>query len=290
MPAIVRQQYLDPQDGEYRTREIILDVEIVRPDEASDSSSTLQLRADPVIAHHQSHLPNFAPIAISPLEALGVLLDGKRTSNPPRCWRTRLSEPSSNLTFVVDGVKLLHLSVGDPVVVLESLDNHSKRMFGIVKEIDGDAITLYDNDQKQQSFYKGALVQNLANRWVPDYQIEGAKTQLKRPTLPTFRAKRTNQAVEVMFSVPLVRGVTKFYDVYVRNHSFDKIEPHWIPDLVDIPLETDRVTIETYNGGPEAGGGTFADKQPNKLVCVVIAKAGSGFVDVNESGCVPQTL
>ena len=289
MPAIVRQQYIDPQNGEYRTREITLDVEIVRPDDASDSSSTIQLRADPVIAHHQSHLPIFVPVTINPVESLGIILDGKRTTNPPKCWRTRITEPSNGLSFAVDDLKSLWLSIGDPVVVLDTLCDNNKKLFGIVKEIDGDTVVLHDFGQKQ-SFYKGAFIQNLANKWVADHKIEGVKTQLKRPALPTFKARRAAEAVEVMFSVPIISGLAKFYDVYIRNHLFSTLEAHWVPDTADVPLDTQRITIETYNGGPEAGGGVIADKQPQRLVCVVISKTAPGFVNVNESGCAPQVL
>ena len=289
MPAILRQQFTDPSTGELRAREINLDVEVVRADDAYDMSSTIQLRAEPVPTHNQN-IPDFAPVAICPTEALAALLDGNRTTNPPRCQRTRLSQKPQGLTFFVDNIGALDIDIGHPVVVVDSFELGNTKIYGIVKEINGHAITLYDNGQHCQ-FYKGALIQNLANRWVSGSKIDGVKAQLKRPLAPTFRAKRTTQGIEFLFVVPLNTGVAKYYDVYIRNHSFgNRIGDHWVPDAVDVPIEVDRKTITTYNGGPEAGGGTITDTTLSKLTCVAITKTGVGLTNVYESICSPQTV
>ena len=252
-------------------------------------NSTIQLRADPFPAHHIQNLATFVPVTICPTESLAILLDGKRTTNPPNCWRTRLSRKSNGLSFLVDNIKILHLSLGDPVVVSDTIEEDNTRLYGIVKEIAGDLVTLHDNGQSHQ-FYQGAFIQNLTNRWSPEHKIEGATSQIKRPSAPTFRAKRTEHGVDVVFSVPLNPGVTKYYDVYVRNQLFNNIGAHWIPDAANITVDVDRKSITTYNGGAEAGGGTISHTALPRLACAVIAKTSAGFVNIYESDCLPQEI
>jgi hypothetical protein len=286
MPATIHQQYIDPSEGQYRTRGIQIDVEIVRPDDMSQMNAIVQLRADPV---HHPHLAEFLPVFVNPVESLGILLDGKRTTNPPGCLQTRLAEESESDTFIVDDIRALDLCLGDPVVVMDHLKEGNTRRYGLV-EVFGDGTLTIQSTQEPVHFFKGAFIQNLANRWHEKSNVVGAKSQLKRPGTSTFRSKFTGKGVELIISVPLNIGTLCCYDVYVRNHPFNDIEAHWVPDVSDLPNNADRVTVESYNGGHDAGGGVIADDQPSVLVCAVVGKDKRGHYNVHESAIQPQIV
>jgi len=291
MPAIIRQQYIDPNEGEYRTREIQIDVEMVRPDTMSQMNALVLMRADPVPPPHNVTLPSFPPVTANPEEVLGVLLDGKRTTNPPGCFRGRLIEECESYTYLLSSTQPLDLHEGDPVVVMNHLKKGNDKLYGLVKEFDETSLTI-DSSQEPIHFFKGAFVQNLASRWHRASSTVGAKTQLKRPSTPTFRGRLASDGnlVEITISVPLNMGTLHCYDVYVRDHQFNELEGHWLPDKADVPHNVDRISVESYNGGPEAGGGVIGEDSPRTLVCVVVAKDKNGQKDVFESAITPQLL
>jgi len=202
MPAILRQQYIDPNEGQRRIREIQIDVEIVRPDDMMQMNSIVQLRAEGLPHPHQPHLADFEPVCINPEDMLAELLDGRRTSAPPGCLRTQLQEESKSHIFVVEDIDALDIHKGDPVVVMNNLNAGNTKIYGLVKDFDANQLTI-ETSQEPCHFYAGAFIQNLANRWHPASNVLGAKTQLKRPGIPTFRTHVKEEGIEVRISMPL---------------------------------------------------------------------------------------
>lgn len=291
MPAVIRQQYLDPLDKRPKTREVNVDIEIVRPDETLNVESVVQMRVDPIFAHHLPNQTPFETTFFTPEEAMFCLLDRKRTSNPPNCLRARLIQKSDSFTFMVDNIKSLKLNKNDPVVIMDTLEDDNVKLYGLVESFDNKSLTI-TSQQESMAFYKGAFVQNLSNRWNKDHGIDGVKTQLRRPSSPTFGAtylKETNQ-VEIIISTPLNIGNTERYDIYLRDHPFNEIKPHWCPDVEDISVETEVATVKTYNGGPSAGGGVLSKNKPITLYCGMVAKDNLGQVNVFESSISVQKL
>lgn len=284
--AIIRQQYIDPKDKLYKTREITIDLDIVRPDDSISANSVARLIVAPVHLPHIHDAVVFDPIAKSPDEVLAILLDGKRTTPPVKCWRTRIVKQPSSSSIIVEDATHLHPNVGDPVVILSSLNKNNTKHFGLIESINENEIKISNEMPK---FYHGAIIQNLANRWHEYDDINGAKTQLKRPHPLTFGVKLDGDQAHFKISVPVNPGTAKYYDVYVRNHPIESFEPHWIADSNDIPLANPSIKVKTYNGGPNAGGGYIKDCS-NQMYCFVVCKDGSGFYGVNESTFSPKLL
>jgi len=254
---------------------------------------------------------------LHPEEQLSLLLDGRRTTNPLGCYRSRLTKPTTNFIFEVEdnSSQGLNAQVGDPIVVLSDLEHQETKLYAIVEKIENNTITVVGRIPESQvqcdaelntpdvvernelrakinpgipQFVKGAIIQNLANRWHPERRIVGAKTQLKRPSAPTFTIKRILDGVEILISIPITLSATSSYDVYVRDHPFHSLQLHWIPDILDAPEVSDRLVVTTYNGGIDAGGGTAAGQE--HLYAAVVAKDKIGFTDATESSFTTQRV
>lgn len=279
MSALIRQQFIDPLDGIFKIKDMQLEVDLVRPDNSLQVEPIVTLRLDPAVNHNQKK-NDFNTVTVDPCESLSVLLDGKRTSPPLYCLRSRLIKQSHNF-FTVDNISHLKLRVGDPIVVLSSLDESSTKKYAIVKSINENTIEIWEAGD-DVVFHKGSIVQNLANRWHKEHGIVGAKSQLKAPAPTTFVAKRKPEMITVAISPPLNLGTIKYYDIFVRSTPFSKLPLHWVADYEDVEAHTTQVNISTYNGGPESGGGMIKDYD-SRLYVAVVSKDTAGNFDVNES-------
>jgi hypothetical protein len=297
MVAIIRQAFIDPSTGGHRIREISIGVEAMRPDETNELSSNVYFNAHPTPlphGHHPDPATEFAPVYCLDEELLSVLIDGKRTSNSTGCWRTRLDDETKKPWHIyVENPDALNAHIGDPIILMDHFKENTNRVFGLVKAIhEPKHIELLAVDDKTcPHFYRGAIVQNLSNRWTKQFGIIGAKSQLSRPTQPAFAANRVKpQTVHIAIQMPLdMSQSTIYYDIYVRDHPFSEIEVHWVPEIKDLPYSTLETITETFNGGLAAGGGKISAQQQN-LYAVVIAKNKSGFENVGESLCSPKPV
>ena len=297
MTAIIRQQFIDPVSAQRQVRELSIEIESVRPDETNELGSVIYMKAIPVPVqpHLQHDTPNFTPIFVCPEELLSIIIDGKRTHTPLGCHRTRLTQELKDHwhLYVEDTTRSgLDAKIGDPVVVLSNLTENNKRIYGLVSEVHSDQhVELTVSNKDCPCFLKGAFVQNLANQWTKSLGIVGAKSQLSRAPHPTFAVSRQNpNSVRVIIQIPLDNSnQLQYYDVYVRSTPFTQIEPHWVPDVQDITVESAELTVDTFNGGPDAGGGMLNEKQ-QKLFAVVISKDRLGHNNVNESECFAKAI
>lgn len=281
MPDIIfKQQYTHSLSGSKFSRDIKLDIDNIILENINSMTPKVLLSLiwwnnyDPV-AHPDSR---FTPVYADPGELLFNLLDAKRTTNPLNCIRTYLTdkaEKNNNFIYIHNNEEF---NIGDPIVILNNL-NGSQKTYAIITEINENKITLSSN--LPYTFYVGAFVQNLANRWHKEVNI-GARSQINRPYGIGILTETHNDFIEVGIHTPINLGVIQYYDIYVRNQKFSKIEAHWIPDVIDIPAQCeDNIKVFTYNGGESAGGGKL--KKGNYYI-TLISKDNSGRVNVNESG------
>lgn len=290
MVAHIRQEFQDPKDNTFRIKGIDIDVENVRPSNSPEIHAVVQLTVRPFHEHNNEQQPWFIPSSVDVLESLSILLDSSRTINPIYCNRTRLIQQKDAVTFVVDSIEALKLKIGDPIVILNNLTPNSKKQFGIVKQFDETSFQIAEPIMNYPTFLKGSIIQNLSNRWHSKNDVVGAKPQLSRPISPTFTAKLNQNNVEVIIAEPLNLGSTKYYDIYLRDRTFQQLEIHWVPDVSDISARyIDKTIVKTYNGGPSAGGGVISDS-PDDIYCVVIAKNNLGFHNTYESICLPMKV
>jgi len=293
MPALLRQQYRDSNNN-IITRDINLDLELVRPLNSKNIESKIYLFSDVIpfnghMHHMNANAPHTTRSTLPPQEAIELIIDGKRTGNLTECYRTRLSKGSNSFKFQLENIDLLQAEMGDPIVVLDNIKEPKVKLYGIIKEMDGEEIHLHEQGESV-SFFKGAIVQNLSNRWHTNHEVVGSRSQLQRPDPINFIPFRKKDRVELAISVPpttLVNtSVMQYFDVYVRNKNFTTPEFHWIPDATDLPADTETFGLETYNGGTECAGGFIRDIDLNKNLYVgIIVKNKTGFYNVDESAC-----
>lgn len=238
-------------------------------------------------------------IAMEPvLIAYTTSKDGKNATylNPDQCLidlidtkRTLFSKNQTYLIAPYNGGKQLnifdskHLSakIGDPLVVMNNIDGDIID-YALVSDISKNQITL--NIELKNSYFMGAIVQNLANKW-NKYPLKrgiiGIKAQLLSPSSLNFSLKSEKELIKLMVHMPPNLGSILYYDVYVRDCEFNFIEPHWIPDIFDSSIKTPYADIITYMGGIMAGGGKLLSNKDYYIA--LIAKDGLGRFDVNES-------
>lgn len=284
MPAIIRQQYIDPNTNVHHVREMQIDIEIVRPESLTNASSELFLKVEPwggPNPHAAINMGHFEKVFLDPEELIVSAIDGKRTTTPLNCQRSRLSTVCPNGSFefcVFDNTKNgLNAHPGDVLVLLSDLDGN-QTYNALVEEVNGNRIKI--SKGVNTTFYVGAFVQNLSNCWNKKTKI-GAKSQLKRPQPVTFWVTSQVDCIEIMIQTPITPGSIKYYDVYVRNEAFEDIEPHWMPDVSDILADEEEVNIKTYNGGEQCGGANLVS--PGIYYVGLVSKDKSGRTDVNES-------
>src|SRR5690606_37598348 len=131
---------------------------------------------DPVLSHNQPL--GFHPVFIEPSESLSVLLDGKRTGLPLECMRSRLLSKSEGNKYKIENIEALQLNLGDPIIIMSELNDDSEKLYAIVKEINDNEVVIWETGD-HKPFLKGAIIQNLSNRWHKENMVIGAKSQLK---------------------------------------------------------------------------------------------------------------
>lgn len=139
--------------------------------------------------------------------------------------------------------------------------------------------------------YKNAYVVNLAGRAFSHgrgyNRRPGVLEQLEAPSAPTIAvADGTGDTLDVTVTA-VDEGAALYYDVYVRDAEFARIEPNWQPDLADQPDVSSALNLTTFNGGgdfaPDGTGGVLTS---SKQVWVgVVAKKATGQTGNTESEC-----
>lgn len=283
MGATLRQQYFDPNTGRQEIKEIHVDIEMWRSDSSGDVASRMFLKVEQDSRHHNPNEPTtFTRVLVDPEELITTGIDGKRTTKPISCMRSYLTvkcpQNSSTLEVFDNSVHGLNAKPGDVLVLLSDLDG-TQQCCVLVEAADGNHISI--SKGTSGTFFKGAFVQNLSNRWHKNTPL-GAKSQLSRPQPVSFYPTEANvqTGIELMIATPVVYGSLKAYDVYVRDKPFDEIKPHWMPDAEDINVDEEQVIVTTFNGGPEAGGEHLV---AGKYYLALISKDGFGRCNVNES-------
>lgn len=276
MGAIIRQQYTDPVSKKKEVREIHIDVEIMRLDDSWDATSCIRLKAEP-----WGHDQFCDRVFTDPTDLVAELIDGKRTFKPANIHFTKLKEPyKSNQEFVViDRSFGAFFQPGHPIAIMADFEGN-KIQYSIVEDLSEDKLSIknpFDAD-----YSKGAIIQNLCNKWWKGPRALGCKSQLSKPNPPVFMVKEANNSIKIMISTPINLGSSKYYDVYVRDKEFSEVAPHWVPDLGDVPVKETTITATTYNGGSIAGGGKIENGKSYYIT--VLAKDDKGCININESG------
>lgn len=286
MPAILRQQYTDPDTGVFRVRDVHIDTTIIRNENALKVGSDVHLTIEPtVILNKPEFHKNFDTVFSCPDDVLFEMLDGKRTYVPHNCQISRLLEPNNGFNFKLESS--IVASIGDPICVYSDF-NYTNVVYGIIESINDNNIKIISL-QSVPNFIQGAFLENLANRQYKGCNVIGAKSQLGRP--PAFsivKLEKEKNSIKFTMNLPMNRGIVKFYDVYVRTNEFNFIEPHWVPDKTNVSVEQINFSVNSYGGGSQAGGGPL--EQDKKYFVAVICKDREGFVGANESECKCRTV
>jgi len=281
MSAIIRQQYVDPLRGNHSVRDINIDIENVRPNNSPNASTKFYLKAE-AWGHDQVHT-----VYVDPDELVSWLIDGKRTSAPSSCRRTYLVKPfedDDHIEVHDAGPKGLDANIGDPIAFLNNLDGAPPE-YSLITKATGN--TIHIASRPKCKYFKGAFIENLADRWHRQTVLLGAKSQLQRPQAVPFIAKSSGQKINVLISTPMNLATIVAYDFYARKEPFVQIKPHWIPDKQDIGAKQEEFCVETFGGGKPAGGDLLA---AGTYYVALISKDNLGRVNVNESECFYQEV
>lgn len=141
------------------------------------------------------------------------------------------------------------------------------------------------------TLYKNAHVVNLAGLAMGpgigfNYQ-PGIVEQLERPSPVVITvADGTGDTVDVTVT-PNDEDGALYFDVYVRNAVFTRIDPAWEPDLSDQTSVAAALNVSTFNGGgdfaPDGSGGVLTSALP--VWVGVVVKKVAGQTDTVESVC-----
>lgn len=267
------QQYVDPTTGKKLIKEINIAIQDFRLDSSSEISSK------PYIA---VHVDNFGEMLyVDPAPVLQPLIDASRTNSPRNCFQTYLTDYiDASCDFLI-----VHSSsnfkTGDPIAVIGDL-NGTNISYHIISYIDGNCVRL--NNSIGSIYHAGAFVQNLANRWwghqLGKNQV-GIKTRMEMMEKPFFKTMFKDGEIKLILQTMIGKNPVKFYDVYVRDHSYSVIEPHWMPDVVDMEIEKNTCSALTFNGGKKCGGDKL--KIDSVYYVSVVCKDSYGRVNVRES-------
>jgi hypothetical protein len=284
MPAIIRQQYIDPISGRTEVAEMEIDIEMVQKDDLESVSSELLLRINPWGHPGQPFRKDFKTVYVDPSELISSALDSRRNTNTKGCKRTKLLNIAHQglKQIVIENPEFLNAKAGDAIVILSDLNGNNKT-FALIEGISGNTIQINCGASGLPiTYYKGAIVENLADRWHKDTKILGAKSQLKRPQpMPIYVKQAKNKdGIQIIMQAPISMGILKACDVYIRKEPFETIESHWIPDKSDVDINEDGVVVHTFGGGQDAGGGNI-DK--GNYYIGLTTKDNFGFYNVNES-------
>jgi hypothetical protein len=271
----IMQRYTDPITRTIKKKDITLSLEERRMENA------VTIMTEPALIAYTSDREGEDAVYLNPDEYLMHLMDAKRTSSPLGCHQTYLTEVHNNNTYVkvFDAVKL-EVFAGCPIAIMDNMDGLNID-YAIITEIKDNSLSL---SNKLKFEYKvGAVVQNLSNRWWK-YPLKkdfvGIKSGCCRPSPIHFYVRYADNEISIMINDIPNRGTMVAYDVYIRSHPFSYIEPHWIPDAMDMSIETTDIKISTYGGGKDCGGGLLSG---DKYYVATVSKDKKGRVDVNES-------
>ena len=276
----LRQQFVDPISLQNNVKEIQISVENLRLRSTPSNRSFL-------IA---SCMDINKPVFLECENEITKILDIKRTFLGNNV--TRLSSPYKGGNIIEVIKKNFKVKIGDPLAIMSDLEG-TKLEFFQVDDVSFNKIKLlrgkFDNLCNHYSI--GAFVQNLSDQWTR-YPFEdetiGMAATLKRPEAIAFIAEKGLEGIDITVQIPINVGCVKFYDVYIRTSPFSRIEPHWVPDAIDVDINLENITVTSCNGGFEAGGEELSPG--NKYYVSVISKDESGSLDVNESISVLQQV
>jgi hypothetical protein len=183
-----------------------------------------------------------------PLDQISALLDAKRTYVPCGLKQSRLVKKwqSGHIQVLNAGPDGLDAKKGDPIAIMSDCDGRDLRFY-IIENVNGNEISVVKTSDSP-IFYAGSFVQNLKNTWktckLPGEEL-GVAASLSTPESIPFIATPEESSIVVNITTPMNQGTVKVYDIYVRQERFTKIEPHWIPDAMDINIHTTDVTVTT---------------------------------------------
>lgn len=260
---ILRQTFRDPSNNRVYIKEIELRLEDVRL---------------PGETHPRIRILGFCNELSSlaePVEQVGIILDSKRTYVPNNVFQTRLASYYKNNVMEVYDAAALNAKPGDPLVVMKGND----KFYVFVKQVDENKLGVMAT--KDFEAPAGSVIQNLSNRHWQGTNEVGIVAKMTMPDKLSFAVSTVRDGIVVMVTSPLNSSNVSGYDVYVRDHKFDKVGADWWPDAMDVSFDHDQYLVNTYNGGRVAGGG---DLSPGECYYVTaISKEGKGFNNVNES-------
>lgn len=200
-----------------------------------------------------------------PVNEIYSILENKRTYCPPGNIIAKVLSVKEDIIYAPE----LYAKEGDPVAIF----NKEEEYFCLVNKSLKGNITL----SKKINIKPGCLIQNLKSNVYKPQDYKGIITMLMENQMPSisFQTFISINEINVQITVPMNFKIP-YYDVYVRDESFDKISWDWIPDQFDIPITKDEVIIKTFNGCENI-------KENEKYYVTVIGKNKKGFDDVVES-------
>lgn len=263
---IIRQSYLDATSGKRHIKEVEIHLE-----DSRNPNSSIFSQAN-ILASCGDHL-----LSIGADEEILTLLDNKRTFVPPNVIQTHLTAVNNQSLTVTDTAGF---HTGDPIVIMSDRFGNNQQ-FAMISAINENTITIIN---LSKSLSVGTIVQNLANRvWID--QLDGTlgiNAYLARPESLPFQLALEHGKVNVHVTTPISPGTIRYYDIYIKQSIFNKIESGWLAELQDIEIKYPSICLSTCDKIPLIAGSTY--------FVGVVAKDAKGNINVNESACFVETF
>ena len=283
MSEVVKVQYRDPGTGALTDKNVTLDVATLKRYADTSTFETVCLHAKVGANEVYEHIANPSV----------DLFDGK-----PSKPKAGVAQATLNATVSIGGTSITTYEDAEALGIVADIPCAILSSYGVVVDyvvpsaVATSTITVPTSgwESVEVALDKGYLIQKLEPQEssLGDNSVFGIRSQLERPNPPTLvAADGGSQTIDVTLTVPASNAyVVKGYDIYVIDDSetFDPtnpaIDPNRIPDTLDTTTIGSAVSVTTYGGGADAGGGTIV---AGDYYVVAVAKDGTGVYDINES-------
>lgn len=283
MSEIINMQYRDPNTGALTTKNVTVDVSTLKRYTDVGTFQTVCLYAKAGTAEIYEHAADLVE----------DIFDGKPSK--PKSGVSQVTVAASAAAAATsittyENAETLGIEANVPCAVLSTYGTIVDYI--VPSAVSGTTITVPDSGWESLAvdIKKGYLIQKLEPQEssLGDNSVFGVRAQLERPDPPTLTAEDNGStAINVTLTAPSSNAyVIKYYDIYVIDDSEDfdvtnpAIDPNRVPDVADTTTVGSAITVTTYGGGTDAGGGTIV---AGTYYVVAVSKDGSGVYNINES-------